>query len=506
VILALVSLLCAAAPPATLRGASGTPLANQNPDSTVLVIPEDGRPAQGIPRVHIGQESYVPLGGLACALGVPFAWNPFSYQGWIATDSTKTTFTLDSPVLIHGNEEAQVASGIAYDVRGVLLPLDYLDLLGDRWHGRRGVTWDPAGGILRWGSMTPAFRQLRISQAGSQTTLKIAMREAPKGASLFWSPVGRLDILLDGIVANPESLTVRGLARGAALLVRDVAGAPGGCRIQLDIGRDALGASAAYSTREGAWELSVTGSQIELAHGGFRGLRQADRSGWALGGGSGPVLLATLVDAATDPVEADSALSDLSERIAQTLADTLMIQVQVAASRDPIVIAQAANANHAKCVIGLRLDRYPSGTGKIQIWSAMPRLRWEPVDLTQSLKELPPRPLLWSETPALHEADSRQLVASLKAHLASLVGGDRIEGGERPSRWLEGLTMPAVLIYPAQADDPLSLEALQDPALRGGLARAIAFAVSEAVAEPGEGSPGGPMRTGPIGIREGLER
>jgi hypothetical protein len=332
------------------------------------------------------------------------------------------------------------------------------------------------------------------------------MHESPKGQSLFWSPVGRLDILLDGVGASPESVTVRGLARGAGLLVRDVGGAPGGCRIRLDIGRETLGASAGYDTHDGAWEFSTTGSRVEIGHGGFRGLRQADRSGWEVGRGSGPVFITTFADLATDPVEADSALSDLADRVARTLADTLLLSAEVVIARDPIDAARRANAGRARCVIGLRLDRYPTGTGEVQVWSAMPRLRWEPVDLTQSLQEMPPRPLLWSETPALAEGESRRLVSSLKAHLGTLVGVDRVEGGARPSRWLEGLTMPAVLIYPAQADDPLSIERLRDGAQRADLARAIAFAISEAIMEPGNGSLGGAGGVRPASMREGPER
>jgi hypothetical protein len=111
------------------------------------------------------------------------------------------------------------------------------------------------------------------------------------------------------------------------------------------------------------------------------------------------------------------------------------------------------------------------------------------VDLTQALKALPPRPLLWSETPALTESESRRLASTLASHLGSLLGNDRIEMGSRPSRWLEGFTMPALLIYPAQTNDPISIERLLDDGQRADLARAIAFAISEAIAM-GEGSTG----------------
>jgi len=200
---------------------------------------------------------------------------------------------------------------------------------------------------------------------------------------------------------------------------------------------------------------------------------------------SGPVVITSFVDVAVDPGEAASALDDLADRIARTLADTLLINAEVLTARDPLEAARSANAEHAACVIGLRLDRYATGIGKLQVWSVTPRLRWEPIGLTQSLQEVPPRPLLWSETPALSEDESRRIATTLASHLGTLVGNDRVESGSRPSRWLEGFTMPAVMIYPAQANDRISIERLMDAAHRADLARAIAFGISEATAESG---------------------
>lgn len=462
---------------------------NPDPDSTVLVVPMDGRPAQAIARVQRGVESFVPLGSLASALGVPFAWDPYKYRGWISTDSIRTEFTLDSPILNHGGESVQIQESIGYGARGVLIPLDYLSLLTEQWHGRRPVSWRPAMGIFKWGADAPAFRQVRVGQVGHQSVIKIPMRVPPRASSLLWSPVGKLDVFLAGVGASPDSLVITGGAHGGALLVRGVTGAAEGSRIRLDVAPEARGVSVAYDAHDGAWQLSTSSSRDEIGRGGFRGLQQADRPRRDSPESAGPVVIAPFYDRATDPAEADSALASLADRVARTLADTLLLKAEVLTARDPVNAARTANGIHASCVIALRLDRYATGTGKLQVWAAAPRLRWEPVDLTQALKALPPRPLLWSETPALTESESRRLASTLASHLGSLLGNDRIEVGSRPSRWLEGFTMPALLIYPAQTNDPISIERLLDDAQRADLARAIAFAISEAIAM-GEGSTG----------------
>lgn len=460
---------------------------NADPDSTVLIVPADGRPPQEIPRIHVGDGSYVALARLARALGVSYGWNPFSYTGWIATDSLRTTFTLDSPILNHEADAIQINAPIGYDVHGVLIPLDYLAVLDERWHGNRAVAWHAGAATFYWGSEAPTFRQLRIVETGRQSALKIPMRGSPEGQVLLWSPVGRLEILLKGASASAESLVIRGRSRNRSLLVRDVMGAPAGSRIRLDIGRDALGASAAYDAREGTWDLTTTSSREEIARSGFRGLQHADLSGWEVGRTSGPVVIVPFVDVASDPAEADSALFDLADRIARTLADTLLINSEVVIPREPTSAAQEANAGHARCVVGLRLDRYATRVGMLQVWGASPRLRWEQVDLTQSLYAIPTRPLLWSETPALSEGESRRMATTLASHLGTLVGEDHVESGARPSRWLEGFTMPAVMIYPGQANDPRSIERLMDEAQRDALAHEIAFGISEAIAGPDGG-------------------
>jgi hypothetical protein len=454
-------------------GATPAGAVDFNPDSALVVTPGDGRPQQPVPLVGKGAVAYVPLGALARALGVPFSWDPFGFRGWIATDSVRTTFTLDSPVLTHGGDFVQLAAPLAYGERGLLLPVDYLQILTERWHGIRAVAWHPLRGVFYWGADAPATRQVRLSQIGHHTELRLAASRAPK-SQIFWSPAAGLDVVLDGLTPHPESLDV-GPPRGV-FSVREVRGWPGGGRVLIDVARDALGAAAGYDAGEHVWELTGTTSREEVDKGGFLPLQPADRPG--PGEGSGPILVTCFVDRTIDPAEGDEALGELANLIVRTLADTLLLPAEYMESLDPLDDVARANAARARCLIALRLDRYGTGVGALQIWAAAPRLRWESLERAN---ETTRRPMLWSEAPALSWTESRRIASSLASHIESLVGSGKVDVGSRPSRWLEGTTMPALLIYPAQLNDPLSLERLLDPGERAGLGRAIGFAIAEAL-------------------------
>lgn len=192
----------------------------------------------------------------------------------------------------------------------------------------------------------------------------------------------------------------------------------------------------------------------------------------------GPILVSCFIDPAVDPAEGSEALVELANQIVRTLSDTLMFPAEYMESRSPLEDAARANAAHARCLIALRLDRYGTGVGALQIWTPTPRLRWEPLERANATTR---RPLLWSETPALAAQESQRIASSLASHIESLIGTDKVDVGSRPSRWLEGTTMPALLIYPAQRNDPLSLERLREPTERAGLARAISFGIAEAL-------------------------
>ena len=444
-----------------------------DPDSVLVVIPGDGRSRQPVPMIESGTVSYVPLGALARALAVPFAWDPFGYRGWIETDSVRTTFTFDSPVLAHGADLIQLTAPLAYGERGLLVPIDYLGVLAERWHGTRTVAWRPDRKVLHWGANAPVVRQLRLSEIGHHTNLRIPTPVAPR-STILWSPAAGLDLQIEGLAVHPESLDV-GAPRGI-FAVREVRGWPGGCRIRLEVAAEALGADVGFDATEGVWELTGTTSREEVDKGGFRPLQPADRPD--AGMWHGPILISCFLEPAFDPAEADSALVDLADRIVHTLADTLLAPAELIQTHDPFEGVSRANAQRARCLVGLRLDRYGTGVGTMQIWAASPRLRWEPLERANSTTR---RPMLWSEAPALSQQESYRIALSLASHIESLNGSGTVDVGTRPSRWLEGTTMPALLIYPAQLNDPLSLERLMNPAERAGIARAISFAIAEAL-------------------------
>lgn len=456
-----------------LLGASVAEATDFNPDSVLVVAPGDGRSPQPVPIVGRGTTSYVPASALARALGVRFAWDPFAFRGWIESDSLRTTFALDSPVLVHGGEGVQLTAPITYGERGVLIPLDYLEVLTERWHGARVVKFRSSRGVFYWGADAAVFRQVRLGEIGHHTELRLSAPRSPR-SDIFWSPAAGLDIILSGAAAHPESLDV-GPPRGL-FGVREVRGWPGGSRIRLDVGPEALGAEARYDAGERIWELTGTESREEVDRGGFRPLQPADRPD--AGAMRGPILVTCFVDPAIDPAEADAVLEDLADRVVQTLADTLALPAEFMKSHNPLDDVAQANARRARCLIGLRLDRYGTGVGAMQIWAAAPRLRWDPLERANATTR---RPMLWSEAPALCHGESMRIASSLASHIESLMGPGTVNFGTRPSRWLEGTTMPALLIYPAQLNDPISLERLMNPDQRAGLARAISFAISEAL-------------------------
>ena len=97
--------------------------------SVVEVIPQDGRPSQPVPVYVKGEARYVSLVSLCRALGVRYTWDPYTYRGWIETDSLQTRFTLRSPILIHGGEGRQLKHGIESEETAHLVFAEYLAVL-----------------------------------------------------------------------------------------------------------------------------------------------------------------------------------------------------------------------------------------------------------------------------------------------------------------------------------------------------------------------------------------
>lgn len=444
----------------------------EQPDSVLLVLPQDGRSPQPVRILQVDEAPYVSLLSLARSLGVRFLWDPFTYRGWIECDSARIGFTMGSPFMIHGGDGWQAAQPVRYTSDGVLLPLDVLAALAERWNREHRAIWNQKDRRLTWGgSSLVSFRSVRLTQVGHRTTLRIPGKGAPR-SSLRWSPVAGLELLLDGWMAAPESLLV-GAPRGV-LAVEAIDPRPGGSSIRVAVGSGAVGASARYDEREQVFELTATTSREEVVRGGFRPL---GRTPFAPSRPDGPVVLLSSVDPVRDPTEAGRALSDLAHRVAEILSGEFGLETNVLDGQDPLLASGQANRMRARCFLGLRLESYPGAKG-IQVWYAAPRLRWEALGDGAARRE---RPLLWSEAPALTGAASRELASTLASHLSSLDGEAGIQAGRRPTRFLEGLTMPGVLVYPATVGNAESLRRLLQADQRESLARALAFGIAEAL-------------------------
>jgi N-acetylmuramoyl-L-alanine amidase len=176
-------------------------------------------------------------------------------------------------------------------------------------------------------------------------------------------------------------------------------------------------------------------------------------------------------------------LRQLAEEVATILSVTLGHEAVILDGTIPFQLAGHANSFDAKCLVGLRVDRAPSTDGAVQVWTASARLDWKKAGGEISEGGGDSRPPLWSETPQLMAGSNERLARTVAAHLESQFGKGRVLRGRRPSRWLEGLLMPAVVLYPANASEDQTMRRLTRTGERGSLARSIAFGIAEAVAE-----------------------
>jgi hypothetical protein len=428
---------------------------------------------------------YLPLVSLARALAVPFAWNPHTYRGWIQTDSVETRFLLGSEVVRHGADAQQLMQPVQYGDDGVLIPLDYLSLLRETWNAGRSVEWQPDSDTLRWGGLTPQIESFRISQIGHQTTLRIKGPGAPR-IQLLRSALGGLEIILDGWGRCPDSVVT--VPNRGNLALRGIDPRPNGCRVRLDVAASVLGINHRYDEERETWELVATTSQEEIRRGTFQ---VCDAIDTPFSFRDGPVVLAFWFDSSMEQQGWGRALRSLCESVAEILSTRLGYEAIVLEGRNAEEMAGRANRYDARCLIGLRLDRCGSAFDKAQVWLASARHPW--MELGKAIAETAdaPRPPLWSETPELTDAASHRLAETISAHLESHLGEDLVIKGRRPTIWLEGLLMPSVLIYPANADHEVSLRRLTRSRQREELARSLAFGIAEALAE---GMPGGGRR------------
>jgi hypothetical protein len=194
------------------------------------------------------------------------------------------------------------------------------------------------------------------------------------------------------------------------------------------------------------------------------------------------IVLVCCFDPVADSREGASAIRSLAQETAGVLSGSLGLEAVILEGRDAFRATGRANGYDAHCVVGLRLDHYAQGAAKVQVWSPVPRYHWTPIEVhAEALGRGDALPPFWSEVPALSQSGSERLASTLSDHIELLVGKGEVVTGKRPSRWVEGLTAPAVVIYPADENDPVSMQLLRRFERRAELARSIAFGISEAV-------------------------
>jgi hypothetical protein len=164
--------------------------------------------------------------------------------------------------------------------------------------------------------------------------------------------------------------------------------------------------------------------------------------------------------------------------------------------RSPAGLPETPGVPQGSCWIGLRLEtRSPGAAGEFGLVTARPAPRRAPLSLgslarsaeavpeapaeaepaPEGFEEIPP----WGQVARLEQAASARLARIIADHLDYRWADRPVRLHERPSRIFRGLGLPAVLVYPAAANDELALAALCDSVQAGELARNIAFAIDE---------------------------
>jgi N-acetylmuramoyl-L-alanine amidase len=177
----------------------------------IRVVYEDGREQEKIPVWSVDEIPYLSVNDVGRILGATKQWNSETKKMVLRSGESQTTLTLESPVVLAG-EDARRSLHPVRMRRGILhVPLDLVTRVLPESFGQ-GARWDPATGTLRVGSgrsnvAPPRFKKL---PRGIRAILPLT---EPLEYSMDPEAVGGFQLTLKGAKADPDQIS-RSLHRG----------------------------------------------------------------------------------------------------------------------------------------------------------------------------------------------------------------------------------------------------------------------------------------------------
>lgn len=476
--------------------------------NALAVIFADGRRARWDPLLAIEGELYWPMERACSALGATLLWAPGRFSGKLLVDTLALRFAVGSEIIHCGDEARQLPAPVRYEHNRLLLPVGFLERVVRPFLGERFLV--PAESLaLVQRPLGPVCDEPRIADSRGRTTLTWILPSEPD-ARLRTDRVGLLAIDLSGAFVDPA----RRIGSPGAGDVRLCSVRPygGGAEFLFAVDARMLGWDTEWRESKHEFRVMLTPFAQDLTRG------STYRRWPAAATGGGPRTAPRRVLLVMPTAEATSGLSGalaneaegvmefacaLGDRVRDRLAE-LEVETEVLdMGRRPGMTEWAARANAKDglaCVI-LRPDICGDALGAgMRVVTAASAPGERPLaDLAQAALEFkeplsggdlagPVSLRAWEQVVPQHAAASEELAWLMTEHLqfawresgnapGGAPGGASVVWQRWPTSMLEGIDMPAALLYigsdAAGRLDPLDAE----PGRLDALALALALAL-----------------------------
>jgi hypothetical protein len=480
--------------------------------NALAVVFADGRRARWDPLLAIEGELYWPMERACSALGATLLWAPGRFSGKLLVDTLALRFAVGSEIIHCGDEARQMPAPVRYERNRLLLPVGFLErvvrpLLGDRFL----VPAESLALVQR--PLGPVCDGPRVADARGRTTLTWTLASEPD-ARLRTDRVGLLAIDLPGAYVDPaRRLGAPGAGDARLCSVRPYGG---GAEFLFAVDARILGWDTEWRESKREFRVLLTPFAEDLTRGSTYRRWPAVAAGGGRPAAPRRVLLVMptaeatselsgpLAQEAEDVIEFACALGDrVRDRLRELDLETEVIDM----GRRPGMTEWAARAN-AKgglaCVI-LRPDICGDelGAGMRVVTAASEPGERPLADLAQAALEFkeplsggdtggPVSLRAWEQVVPQHAAASEDLGWLMTEHLqfawresgnppggggGSASGSSGVVWQRWPTGMLEGIDMPAALLY-VGSDAAGRLDSLEaEPARIDALALALALAL-----------------------------
>ncbi len=493
--------------PAAAQDGDTTPDPMDIPES-VARIPDtlevrfgDGRLPLKAPIRKRADGAFLRLGDVGRICGQGFVWNPDTYKGRIDVDSVSVSFLVDSPLVWTRREMLQLPSNVVYAENQMWIPLDFipdvlLPIVGER------MIYDDARAQLLVGAKQPWIQDLEFDRSGKRLEVRIRPRPA-RDYQLLWDPAGELLIDVHGLHLPPGYNAPRFRDRG----VRDVSVEPTGSGFRVRLELDPVWVGARPENRDEDLHISLTQNIQDVKKSDYSLLTSYLPRSLQTHWGSRIVLEVGAQGSGNS--DENHYLDQLSSELANQLEDRFNHQVVFVPDRrmegrtpGPAGTPEMPSVPDADIWIGLRLERYASSEARdfllvtsgqsaqyerlgetlVGVGAPLPTAGGEQVlsppsrirNLEGAYRMVP-----WGQAPRLERSASQDLARLLAAQLKGELRFRPVRTVQRPARIFRGLSMPAVLIYPAVRADEKGRRALADRDQVELVAKSLAFGIDE---------------------------